>query len=135
MVEYVDGVIMAQLGTPDMRIPISHAICHPNRVKNKFPKLDLLKHNNLTFEKPDIKTFECLGIAYDTIKEGGIKPAILNSANEVAVDMFLKEKIKFTDIPKLIKKALNEYENITNPTIDDILYIDDKIRTEFNTMG
>ena len=134
MVEYVDGVIMAQLGTPDMRIPISHAICYPNRVKNEFPKLDLLKHNNLTFEKPDIKNFECLGIAYDIIKEGGIKPAILNSANEVAVDMFLKKKIKFTDIPKLIKKALNEYENITNPTIDDILDVDSKIRTEYKNI-
>ena len=130
MVSYVDGVIMAQLGTADMRIPISHAILYPNRVKNSFPKLNLLENNNLTFEEPDIKTFECLKIAYDAISYGGLMPAILNTANEIAVDLFLNGKIRFTDIPNIIKDALNRYENIQNPTIDDVLGIDKKIRSE-----
>lgn len=130
MVSYVDGVVMAQLGTKDMRIPISHAIMYPKRVKNSFPKLDLLESNNLTFEEPDVKTFECLKLAYDTVNVGGIMPAILNTANEVAVDLFLKGRIKFTDIQNVIKDALDRYENITNPTIQDILEIDRKIREE-----
>lgn len=131
MVEYIDGVVIAQLGTPDMRIPIGHAIMYPDRVCNSFAKLDLLKCGNLTFESPDTNTFECLSIAYDVIREGGLAPAILNTANEVAVDMFLKEKIKFTDIPNIIKNVLDRYPNITNPTLEDILAVDRKIRQDF----
>ena len=130
MVSYVDGVVIAQLGTKDMRIPISHAILYPNRVKNSFPKLNLLDSNNLTFEKPDMKTFECLKIAYDVVSCGGLMPAILNTANEIAVDLFLKNKIGFLDIQNIIKDALNRYENMMNPTIDDILYMDKRMRVE-----
>ena len=130
MVEYMDGVVIAQLGTPDMRTPIGHAIAYPDRIKNSFTRLDLLKCGNLTFESPDTDTFECLKIAYDVIREGGLAPAILNTANEIAVDMFLKEKIRFTDIPNVINKALDRYSNIENPTLEDILNIDRKIRLE-----
>ena len=132
MVEYVDGVVMAQLGTPDMRVPINHAIMYPDRIKNSFGKLDLVGQK-LTFYKPDMDTFECLKMAYWAIREGGIMPLVLNTANEIAVDLFLQGKIKFTEIQDIIKRSLNECKNISHVTMDDILYKDKELRKKLNS--
>lgn len=109
MVEYCDGSIIAQLGMPDMRVPISYALTYPKRVENNLPKLDFFTQNNLTFEKPENDAFPCLSLAYEAIKTGGTMPCVLNCANEIAVAAFLNGKIKFTDIPFIIKNAMDAY--------------------------
>ena len=126
MVEYKDSAIMAQLGTPDMKVPIQYALAYPNRIKNNFQKLDLLKHNNLTFKKPNYELFPCLKYAFDTIKIGGIMPCVLNASNEIAVEYFLNEKIKFIDIPKIVYKTMEilKDKNKLNYTLEDVLQAD-----------
>nr|WP_317356931.1 1-deoxy-D-xylulose-5-phosphate reductoisomerase [uncultured Tyzzerella sp.] len=126
MVEYKDSAIMAQLGTPDMKVPIQYALAYPNRIKNDFEKLDLLKYNNLTFKKPDYELFPCLKYAFDAIKIGGTMPCVLNASNEIAVEYFLKEKIKFTDIPKIVYKTMEEHKNKNklNYSLEDVLQAD-----------
>lgn len=126
MVEYKDSAIMAQLGTPDMKVPIQYALAYPNRIKNNFEKLDLLKHNNLTFKKPNYKLFPCLKYAFDAIKIGGLIPCVLNASNEIAVEYFLNNKIKFIDIPKIVYKTMDNYKdkNIKNYNLDDVLQAD-----------
>lgn len=126
MVEYKDSAIMAQLGTPDMKVPIQYALAYPNRIKNNFEKLDLLKHNNLTFKKPNYKLFPCLKYAFDAIKIGGLMSCVLNASNEIAVEYFLNNKIKFIDIPKIVYKTMDNYKdkNIKNYNLDDVLQAD-----------
>lgn len=128
MIEYKDSAVIAQLGTPDMKVPIQYALDYPNRTQNNFEKLDLLKYNNLTFEEPNTELFPCLGYAYEAIKIGGTMPCVLNASNEVAVDKFLNEEIKFTDIPKIIKATMSEYKkldcNKINYNLDDVLEAD-----------
>ncbi len=126
MIEYKDSAIIAQLGTPDMKVPIQYALSYPNRIKNSFEKLDLLKYNTLTFKKPNYHLFPCLKYAFDAIKIGGTMPCILNASNEIAVDYFLNEKIKFIDIPKIIYKAMESLknENKLNYTLEDVLQAD-----------
>ncbi|WP_278244296.1 1-deoxy-D-xylulose-5-phosphate reductoisomerase [Caldisalinibacter kiritimatiensis] len=124
MVEYVDGSIIAQLGITDMRIPIQYALTYPRRTSNNLEKLNLSRIGTLTFEKPNYKTFPCLALAYEAIKIGGTMPAVLNAANEVAVDMFLKEKIKFYDIPRIIEHTMEKHSIIKEATMDDILNSD-----------
>jgi 1-deoxy-D-xylulose-5-phosphate reductoisomerase len=124
MVEYVDGSVMAQLGPPDMRIPIQLALTWPERAANSFSRLDLLKNNNLTFEEPDMDTFICLRLAYDALKAGGTMPAAMNGANEAAVDLFLKGEIGFCDIPRLIEKTMSCHIVNTMPSLDDIIEVD-----------
>lgn len=124
MVEYVDGSVIAQLGSPDMRIPIQLALTWPKRAANDFPKLDLLKCGSLTFEKPDIDTFTCLGLAIEALKAGGTMPAVMNGANEAAVELFMKEKIGFCDIPKRIERAMQAHNVNTSPGLDDIIEVD-----------
>ena len=128
MVEYVDGQIIAQLGEHDMRLPIQYALTYPNRVKNNFPTLDFTKYNTLTFEKPRVKDFRCLNLAYEALKIGGTMPAVLNAANEVAVDMFLKNQISFLDIAILIEKTMNAHKTVFNYTIQDVFDADDWAR-------
>ena len=123
-VEYEDGAVMAQLGVPDMKVPISYALTYPKRVKNNFEKLDITKIAMLTFEKPDIETFKCLGLAFKAIKIGGTMPAVLNAANEIAVDAFLKGSIKFLDIAEIIEKTMDAYTVINDYTIDELLEAD-----------
>ena len=123
-VEYEDGAVMAQMGVPDMKVPISYALTYPKRVKNNFEKLDITKVAMLTFEKPDIETFKCLGLAFKAIKIGGTMPAVLNAANEIAVDAFLKGSIKFLDIAEIIEKTMNAYTVINDYTIDELLEAD-----------
>jgi 1-deoxy-D-xylulose-5-phosphate reductoisomerase len=124
MVEYIDGSIIAQLGSPDMRLPIQFALTYPNRERNNFSKLDLLAAKALTFEEPDMKTFKCLGLAFEALSIGGTMPAVMNAANEEAVSLFLKEKIKFVNIPMVIEDVMARHSVIKNPTIDDIIEVD-----------
>ena len=124
MVEYEDGAVIAQLGEPDMKVPIQYALTYPKRVKNNFPKIDFLLRNNLTFEAPKTELFPCLSLAYDAIKTGGTMPAVLNAANEIAVYAFIDEKIGFTDIPKLIKQAMKAYNVKYNYTLEEVLEAD-----------
>ncbi len=108
MVQYEDGSIMSQLGTPDMKLPISYSITYPDRHDLGFPKHDIFS-KNLTFEKPDLETFKCLALAYKSLEMGGLTPAVLNASNEVLVAKFLNEEISFLDIPKYIEIALNHF--------------------------
>jgi len=126
MVEFADGSVLAQLGLADMRVPIMHALTYPGRAANSFPKTDFLKIGSLTFERPDVDTFVCLGLSYNSIKAGGTMPAVMNYANEYAVAAFLSGRIKFTDIPRIIKNAMDSHTVKYNFDINDI----DNIRNE-----
>lgn len=124
MVEYVDGSIIAQLGSPDMRTPIQLALTYPNRCSNSFPKLDFLKCSQLTFEEPDTKTFRCLQLAYDALTTGGTMAAAMNAANEIAVAAFLNNKISFPDIPNTIESIMQKHNVNMCPSLDDIIEVD-----------
>ncbi|MBP3306459.1 MAG: 1-deoxy-D-xylulose-5-phosphate reductoisomerase [Anaerotignum sp.] len=123
-VEYEDGAIVAQLGEPDMRVPIQYALTYPKRIKNPFPRVDFTQRNNLTFDKPDMETFKCLSLAYRALKTGGTLPAVLNGANEVAVARFLKGDIGFLDIPELIEQTMDAYTVKYEYTLEDLLEAD-----------
>lgn len=124
MVEFVDGSIKAQLGAPDMRIPIQYALFGMDRAANRWNRLDLTKTSNLTFEKWDKAKFPCLDYAYEAGKKKGTAPAILNAANEEVVKAFLRGKIIFADIPVLIKKTMDSQSVIENPSLGQILEAD-----------
>lgn len=124
LVQFLDGSVKAQLGVPDMRVPISHALAYPSHIVSDFPRLNLLENCELKFYAPDYDKFPCLRLAYDCLEKGGTYPAVLNAANEVAAHLFLENKIRFTDIPKLINKALDPHNSIDNPSINDIAEID-----------
>jgi 1-deoxy-D-xylulose-5-phosphate reductoisomerase len=117
MVEYVDGSVLAQLGNPDMRTPIAYALGYPDRLQSGVGSLDLFKIARLDFEAPDTLKFPCLRLAFDALKVGGNAAAIMNAANEVAVEAFIKEKIKFTDIPILIESVM---ENSQTKAVTDL---------------
>lgn len=124
MVEYADGGIIAQLGVPDMHLPIQYALTYPNRLPINQEKLDFGKYPSLTFAKPDTETFPALRLAFEAGKKGGILPTVFNSADEMAVELFLKEKIGFLQIADCLEKAMAAVPAIANPTIDDILEAD-----------
>ncbi len=124
MVEYVDGSVIAQLGSPDMRLPIQFALTYPDRKFNDFSKLDLLKCGNLNFEEPDMNNFPCLKLAFEALKIGATMPAVMNAANEEAVALFLEEKIKFLDIPSVVESVMARHTIVKNPNIQDILDVD-----------
>ena len=125
MVEYEDGAVIAQLGVPDMKVPIQYALTYPKRVPNGFPKLNIFEEgSNLTFERPRIEKFPCLQLAYDAIKIGGTMPTVMNGANEIAVAKFINREIGFLDIPRLIETAMNAYTSISDYTLDDVLEAD-----------
>lgn len=128
MVDYVDGSVVAQLGNPDMRTPIAHALAWPTRMDSGVDALDLLHNNQLSFQKPDMNAFPCLRLAYETLDAGGTAPTILNAANEVAVDAFLQRKIKFLDIPVVIEKSLAQSTVAEADTVETILEIDQQTR-------
>ncbi|WP_099187188.1 1-deoxy-D-xylulose-5-phosphate reductoisomerase [Tepidibacter mesophilus] len=125
MVQFIDGSVIAQLGNPDMKLPIQYALSYPNRIYNDYERLDLAKISSLTFEKADTNTFPCLKLAYDSLEKGGTYATVLNAANEILVSEFLNDKIKFYDIPMYIEKALEKHSSIEEPTLEEILYIDD----------
>ncbi len=120
-VEYQDGAVIAQLGTPDMRLPIQYALFYPQRRPLDSEPLDLFKLSSMTFEAPDMETFEGLAMAYKAAEQGGLMPTIFNAANERAVAMFLDGKIRFLEIPEIINMAMKAIKNENNPTVDQIL--------------
>lgn len=128
MVQFIDGSLKAQLGAPDMRIPISFALNYPQRMKYTFPRLDLVRTQNLSFFKPDTKKFPCLRLAYEVLEEGGSAPIVLNTANEIAVESFLEGKISFSKIPLSIEYALSKIDFVQDPTIEEIFSIDEYTR-------
>lgn len=128
LVQFGDASIKAQLGTPDMRVPIIYALFHPERRHADLPKLDLLTAGNLSFFKPDTERFPCLQLAYDAMKTGGTAPAILNAANEIAVQYFLENKASFLQIPQIIEKVLGQMPIIDNPDIHQIDEADKEAR-------
>ena len=127
-VELSDGAMIAQLGTPDMRLPIQYALTYPERSDYAFEHLSLSDIGTLTFEKPDLETFKCLQLCIDAINEGGLKPTAVNGANEEAVKLFLEGKIKFLQIADLVEKTLNWVNNKKDFTLEDILETDRRSR-------
>lgn len=124
MVEYKDGAIIAQLGTPDMKIPIQYALYYPDRRNLGGTRLDFAKLGQMTFEAPDFDKFEGLSLAFDAAKEGGSMPTVFNAANERAVAKFLAGKIKFVQIPEIIRYSMQNHKVIINPTVEDILELE-----------
>ena len=124
MVEYVDGAVMAQLGIPDMKTPIAYALSYPERLALDLPPLDLCRLGKLHFAAPDSLCFPCLGLAYDAIRRGGTTPAVLNAANELAVDAFLMEQIGFLDIPRIISMVMDQHATVEASGLEPILAAD-----------
>jgi len=128
MVEFIDGSVKAQLGMPDMKIPIQYALTYPERAASNVARVDFPKLREMTFFPPDIERFQCLRLAYDALNEGGTMPAALNAANEIAVRRFLEGKIAFQQIPETICRTM-EHHNVTGrPTLDDIIAADASAR-------
>jgi len=124
LVEYADGSVLAQLGNPDMRTPIAHALAFPERIDSGVAALDLIQVGTLTFEAPDSTRFPCLTLAYDALRAGGSAPAILNAANEVAVAAFLENRLRFMEIPYVIETVLSKVPSTAAGSIEDILEAD-----------
>ncbi len=124
LVEFVDGSNIAQLGTTDMKIPIQYALTYPERINTSVQGMSLAEVSNLTFEKPDLEAFRCLALGYEAGRIRGVAPAVYSAANEIAVELFLTEKIKFAEIPILIENALEKHEAKNNPSLDDLCYAD-----------
>jgi 1-deoxy-D-xylulose-5-phosphate reductoisomerase len=121
MVEFIDGSVKAQLSRPDMRLPIQYALSYPNRLPNtSLPRLNWANFADLTFRQPDMAKFPCLRLAIEAGKKGGTYPAVLCAADEVAVDLFLKEKIRFSDIPRIVSGVLDKHSNKLHPSLEDI---------------
>ena len=128
LVEYCDNAILAQIGTADMRLPIQYALTYPQRIPGPATELDMLTCPNLTFAKPDPDTFACLGLALKAAKQGGNAGAVLNGANEAAVGLFLKERIRFADIARLVERAMDEVPFRQVATLEDVLEADAQAR-------
>lgn len=128
LVQFEDGSIKAQLGLPDMKLPILYALTYPDRIHSLFERFNFMNYPSFSFEKPDVNTFNCLSLAYDAIAKGGNMPCILNAANEIAVDAFLKEKISFLQIPRYIEEMMNEIHFIEKPSLDDLVFSDKETR-------
>lgn len=128
LVEYVDGSVLAQLGAPDMRIPIAHTLAWPERMETPCARLDLVQISRLDFAAPDLERFPALGLAHDALAAGGAKPAILNAANEIAVASFLESRLAFLDIASVVSEVLARYEPGAPSSIDAVLEIDREAR-------
>ncbi len=127
MVEYVDGAVIAQLGVPDMKLPIQYALFYPDRRPMYERKLDFFELQNMTFEKPDTETFYGLALAYEALKAGGSVPTVYNAANEKAVALFLERKISYLQIPELIKRSMDAHKKILNPDVNQILETEESV--------
>ena len=130
MVEFADGSIKAQLGAPDMRLPIQYALTYPDRLQSDFGRINFGTCRSLTFEEPDRRTFRNLNLAYQAMLEGGNRPCMLNAANEVAVEAFLQEKISFTAMSDLIEMCMEKGNFIAQPSLEDYIFTDKEIRKE-----
>ena len=124
MVEMYDGSVKAQLGVPDMKVPIQYALTYPRHLKASWERLDLTTCGNLTFQPPDIERFPCIQLAFDSLEKCGTTPAVLNVVNEYSVYQFLDNKIKFTAIPKLIEKAMDLHHWIEHPSLEDLILLE-----------
>ncbi len=129
MVDYVDGSVLAQMGNPDMRIPIAHAMAWPERFDSGVEPLNIFDVRQMDFEQPNLERFPCLRLAFEAIKAGGIMPAILNAANEIAVEAFLNEQIRFTDIAITIEQTMAEFSATSAETLEQVLEADKQART------
>ena len=127
MVEFVDGAVMAQLGTPDMKLPIQYALTYPQRRNLPGERLDFSKLTDITFEKPDPDTFRGLSLAYQAGREGGSMPTVFNAANEKAVAMFLNREIGYPDIPRIIEEAMMDHCKIADPSLEEILAVEAEV--------
>lgn len=128
MVQFEDGSIKAQMGLPDMKLPIQYAMSFPQRLANNFPRYDFKKINTLSFEEPDLKTFRNLALAIDALQKGGNRPCIMNAANEIAVWAFLKNRVGFLDMTDIIEKTMNHVPFIAKPTLDEYFESDAEAR-------
>ncbi len=133
MVEYVDGAVMAQLGTPDMKLPIQYALYYPERKYLPGERLDFWKLGKLDFERPDTDTFYGLSLAYEAGRKGGSLPTVFNAANERAVQLFLERKIGYLEIPELIKECMERHKNIEQPSLDEILDTEEGVYEYINS--
>jgi len=134
MVQFVDGNIKAQFGPTDMRYPIHFALSYPNRISSPFPRLDFDKNSNLTFFKPDKKSFRNLDLAYHALLEGGNMPCILNAANEASVELFLNNKISFLQISDIIEQSIAKIDYIRQPGLEDLIHTDKLTRSFVNSI-
>ena len=128
MVEFVDGSIMAQLGSPDMRLPIQYALTYPERLPLDIPRINFAQLAQLTFAEPDIDRFPCLSMAIEAMRISGNTPCAMNAANEVAVDAFIHGRIGFMEIPALVEKGMARAEYKADPSLEDIYMTDKTIR-------
>lgn len=130
MVQYSDGAVKAQLGMPDMRLPIQYAFTYPERIKADFPRVDFFEIGQLTFERPDLDKFRCLALAYQAINKGGNMPCALNAANEIVNEAFRKDKINFIRISEILETILDKTTFISNPTYDDYVSTNEIVRRQ-----
>lgn len=130
MVEFVDGSIIAQLSMPDMRLPISYALNYPRRLPNRLPELNLAEVGALTFQEPDVERFPCLKYGYDALKQGGTMTAVLNAANESAVEAFIDQRISFKNIPRVIREVMDKHQVKETESLDQVLQVDRWAREE-----
>jgi 1-deoxy-D-xylulose-5-phosphate reductoisomerase len=128
LVQFEDGSIKAQLGLPDMKLPIQYALGFPQRIKNNFPRFSFTNYPTLTFEQPDTKIFRNLALAFEAIDKGGNMPCVLNAANEIVVDAFLNRKIAFLQMPEIIEKAMEKASWIEKPGLDDLIQTNSETR-------
>lgn len=128
MVQFEDGSIKAQMGLPDMKLPIQYALAFPKRIKNDFPRFDFRKVSNLSFEEPDVKTFRNLALAMDALYKGGNLPCVMNAANEIAVYAFLRNRINFLDMTNVIEKTMENIPFIPQPTLEEYFESDGEAR-------
>ncbi|MEQ9165439.1 MAG: 1-deoxy-D-xylulose-5-phosphate reductoisomerase [Fulvivirga sp.] len=130
MVQFEDGSIKAQMGLPDMKLPIQFAMGFPDRLNSDFPRFDFTKYPALTFEQPDLKTFRNLGLAYEALKQGGNMPCILNAANEIAVEEFLKDNIGFLEMSDVVEQCMGNIAFIKAPSYEDYVQTDKEVRVK-----
>jgi 1-deoxy-D-xylulose-5-phosphate reductoisomerase len=128
IVQFTDGSMKAQMGLPDMKLPIQYAMGYPERLKSDFPRFDFFNYPQLTFEQPDRETFRCLNIAFEAMRQGGNMPCVMNAANEIAVAKFLKDEIGFLQIADVVSSTMEKVPFISNPTLDDYLASDTEAR-------
>jgi 1-deoxy-D-xylulose-5-phosphate reductoisomerase len=134
MVDYVDGSVLAQMGNPDMRTPIAYAMAWPERFDSGVAPLNIFEVKHMDFEQPDLQRFPCLRLAYEAIKAGGIMPTVLNAANEIAVEAFLNEQVRFTDIARIIERSMAQFKADCADTLEHVLAADRQARDVANAM-
>ena len=129
IVQFEDGSMKAQMGLPDMKLPIQYAMGFPNRIKNNFPRFNFLDYPSLHFEQPNTEIFRNLALAFAAMEQGGNMPCILNAANEIVVEAFLKRKISFLQMPEIIEQAMNKVDFVNQPTLNDLIETNNETRT------